>query len=97
MLHHAPLLTTIAVGFVAAFVLGLIAQKLRLSPIVGYLVAGLISAPFTPSSSIEIIARGHRDADVEYLAARGADRVVVGVHEVADIMIEEVEAERSSH
>ncbi len=46
---------------------------------------------------IEIMARGHRDADVEYLTEKGADRVVVGVHEVADIMIEQVEAERPSH
>src|SRR6187455_2879120 len=48
MLHHAPLLVTIAAALVAAFVLGFAAQKLRLSPIVGYLVAGLIIGPFTP-------------------------------------------------
>ncbi|WP_430867267.1 YbaL family putative K(+) efflux transporter [Demequina aurantiaca] len=48
MLHHAPLLTTIAAALVSAFILGLIAQKLRLSPIVGYLAAGLVIGPFTP-------------------------------------------------
>ncbi|MFP5360535.1 MAG: YbaL family putative K(+) efflux transporter [Actinomycetes bacterium] len=48
MLHHAPLITTIAVGLVAAFILGFIAQKLRLSPIVGYLAAGLVVGPYTP-------------------------------------------------
>lgn len=48
MLAHAPLLSTIAVGLVAAFGLGLLAQKLRLSPIVGYLVAGIVIGPFTP-------------------------------------------------
>ncbi|MFV0632829.1 YbaL family putative K(+) efflux transporter [Demequina sp.] len=48
MLHHAPLLTTMAVGLVAAFILGLIAQRLRLSPIVGYLAAGLVIGPYTP-------------------------------------------------
>ncbi|WP_061964192.1 YbaL family putative K(+) efflux transporter [Demequina aurantiaca] len=48
MLHHAPLLTTIAAGLGAAFILGLIAQKLRLSPIVGYLAAGMAIGPFTP-------------------------------------------------
>jgi len=48
MLHHAPLLTTMAVGLVAAFILGLIAQRLRMSPIVGYLAAGLMIGPYTP-------------------------------------------------
>jgi CPA2 family monovalent cation:H+ antiporter-2 len=48
MLHHAPLLTTMAVGLVAAFILGMVAQKLRLSPVVGYLAAGLIIGPYTP-------------------------------------------------
>ncbi|WP_062460965.1 YbaL family putative K(+) efflux transporter [Demequina soli] len=48
MLHHAPLITTIAVGLVAAFALGLIAQRLRLSPIVGYLAAGLLIGPHSP-------------------------------------------------
>lgn len=46
--HDLPLLTTIAVGFSAAFICGLIACKLRLSPIVGYLVAGILIGPFTP-------------------------------------------------
>jgi CPA2 family monovalent cation:H+ antiporter-2 len=48
MLAHAPLLSTIAVGLVAAFIFGFIAQKLRLSPIVGYLVAGVLIGPYTP-------------------------------------------------
>ncbi|MFV0287433.1 MAG: cation:proton antiporter, partial [Demequina sp.] len=48
MLHHAPLLTTMAAGLVLGFILGFVAQKLRLSPIVGYLAAGLIIGPFTP-------------------------------------------------
>ncbi|WP_062385179.1 YbaL family putative K(+) efflux transporter [Demequina iriomotensis] len=48
MLHHAPLITTIAVGLVAAFALGLLAQRIRLSPIVGYLAAGLLIGPYTP-------------------------------------------------
>ena len=48
MLNHAPLLSTIAVGLVFAFALGFLAQKVRLSPIVGYLVAGVIIGPYTP-------------------------------------------------
>ncbi len=37
-----------AVGLVMGFALGFLAQKLRLSPIVGYLAAGLLIGPFTP-------------------------------------------------
>ena len=48
MIHHAPLISTIAVGLVAAFVLGLLAQRLRLSPIVGYLAAGIVIGPYSP-------------------------------------------------
>ena len=47
MLHHAPLLMTIAVGLVLAFALGFGAQKLNLSPIVGYLAAGIVVGPYT--------------------------------------------------
>ncbi|HVK12328.1 MAG TPA: cation:proton antiporter [Gemmataceae bacterium] len=43
-----PLITTIAAGFTAAWVLGLFTQWLRLSPIVGYLVAGVLIGPHTP-------------------------------------------------
>ncbi|MBX7145838.1 MAG: Kef family K(+) transporter [Alphaproteobacteria bacterium] len=48
MPHELPLISTIAVGFSAAFLCGLIASKLRLSPIVGYLIAGIAIGPFTP-------------------------------------------------
>ena len=43
-----PLITTIAAAFTAAWVLGIITQKLRLSPIVGYLLAGVAIGPHTP-------------------------------------------------
>jgi CPA2 family monovalent cation:H+ antiporter-2 len=46
--QHLPLLTTIAAGFAAAWVLGLITQRLGLSPIVGYLLAGVAIGPHTP-------------------------------------------------
>lgn len=46
--QHLPLLTTIAAGFAAAWVFGLITQKLGLSPIVGYLLAGVAIGPHTP-------------------------------------------------
>jgi CPA2 family monovalent cation:H+ antiporter-2 len=46
--HSYPLITTMAAAFTAAWVLGIITQKLRLSPIVGYLLAGVAIGPFTP-------------------------------------------------
>ncbi len=48
-MHHAtPLITTIVSGLVLAFILGMIANKLRISPLVGYLLAGVLAGPFTP-------------------------------------------------
>src|SRR4051794_1668071 len=46
--HDLPLISTIAGAFTAAWILGLITQKLRLSPIVGYILAGVAIGPFTP-------------------------------------------------
>lgn len=43
-----PLISTIAVGLVLAFLLGILANRLRISPLVGYLVAGVLVGPFTP-------------------------------------------------
>ncbi len=43
-----PLLTTIAAGFAAAWLLGLLTQRLGLSPIVGYLLGGIVIGPHTP-------------------------------------------------
>ncbi len=48
MPHHTPLISTIVVGLVLAFLLGAIANRLRASPLVGYLLAGVLVGPFTP-------------------------------------------------
>jgi len=48
MHHDTDLINIIAVGLAVAFVLGALAQKLRFSPLVGYLVAGIFVGPFTP-------------------------------------------------
>jgi CPA2 family monovalent cation:H+ antiporter-2 len=48
MPHHTELITTIVGGLVLAFLFGLLAQRLRLSPLVGYLLAGVVAGPFTP-------------------------------------------------
>jgi CPA2 family monovalent cation:H+ antiporter-2 len=47
-MHDLPLITTIAAAFAAAWVLGLVTQRLGLSPIVGYLLAGVAIGPHTP-------------------------------------------------
>lgn len=46
--HATPLLSIIAGGLALAFVFGMIAQRLRISPLVGYLAAGVLCGPFTP-------------------------------------------------
>lgn len=48
MTHDTPLITTIVVGLVLAFVFGAIANRLRLPMIAGYLMAGVVIGPFTP-------------------------------------------------
>jgi CPA2 family monovalent cation:H+ antiporter-2 len=46
--HYTPLISTVVVGLVLAFILGAIAQRVRISPLVGYLLAGVIIGPATP-------------------------------------------------
>jgi CPA2 family monovalent cation:H+ antiporter-2 len=48
MPHDTPLIATIVVGLCLAFVFGAIAQRLRISPLVGYLLAGVALGPYTP-------------------------------------------------
>lgn len=48
MHHTTPLITTIVGGTVLAFLFGMLANRLRISPLVGYLLAGVIAGPFTP-------------------------------------------------
>jgi len=48
MPHNTSLIALLCFGFVLAFVLGLVAQRLKLSPLVGYLMAGVLAGPFTP-------------------------------------------------
>ena len=40
-------------GLVLAFVLGFIASRLRLPPLVGYLLAGIIAGPYTPGITVD--------------------------------------------
>jgi monovalent cation:H+ antiporter-2, CPA2 family len=48
MPHHTPLIANLVGGLVLAFVLGALAHRIRVSPIVGYLLAGVLAGPFTP-------------------------------------------------
>jgi len=48
MHHTTPLITTVVGGLVLAFLLGMLANRLRISPLVGYLLAGVLAGPFTP-------------------------------------------------
>ncbi|WP_336486449.1 YbaL family putative K(+) efflux transporter [Methylobacterium nigriterrae] len=48
MPHATELIAIIALGLVLAFVCGMVAQRLRLPPLVGYLLAGVLVGPYTP-------------------------------------------------
>lgn len=48
MHHDTPLITTIVAGLVLAFIFGMIANRFKLPPLVGYLFAGILVGPFTP-------------------------------------------------
>src|SRR3990172_2847561 len=48
MHHDTALVATIAVSLAFAFLCGFAAVRLRLPPLVGYLIAGVIVGPFTP-------------------------------------------------
>ena len=45
---HYNIIYTLTAGLSAALLLGFITQKLKLSPIIGYLIAGMIVGPFSP-------------------------------------------------
>ena len=47
-MHDIPLITTIALALSVALLFGLLAKRLGLSPIVGYLLAGVVIGPYTP-------------------------------------------------
>ena len=54
MHHTTPLITTIVGGLVLAFLFGMLANRLRISPLVGYLLAGVLAGPFTPGFVADI-------------------------------------------
>ena len=48
MPHDVALISTLALAFGAALILGFVAVRLRLPALVGYLLAGMLVGPFTP-------------------------------------------------
>jgi CPA2 family monovalent cation:H+ antiporter-2 len=46
--HDTPLITTLVVGLSLAFLFGMLAHRLKLPMLAGYLVAGVVIGPFTP-------------------------------------------------
>jgi monovalent cation:H+ antiporter-2, CPA2 family len=46
--HNISVITTIAAAFIAALVLGFLAEKIKVPALVGYLVAGIVIGPGTP-------------------------------------------------
>ncbi len=82
MPHDIALISTIAVGFALAFLFGFLAHRLGLSPLVGYLVAGVAVGPFTPGFVADRVIAGQ-------LAEIGVMLLMfgVGLHfSVADLM-----------
>ena len=51
--HDFPLIYALVGGLSVALVLGYLAQKLHCSPLVGYLVAGMIVGPYSPGIEID--------------------------------------------
>ena len=58
MPHDINLISLIAVGLGMAMVFGFIANKLRLPPLVGYLVAGMLIGPSTPGMVADLALAG---------------------------------------
>ncbi|WP_426702377.1 YbaL family putative K(+) efflux transporter [Rhodanobacter sp. Col0626] len=54
-MHDAPLIATLVSGIVLAFVFAALAHRLKLPPLAGYLMAGVVVGPFTPG----YVADGH--------------------------------------
>ncbi|MBS0319598.1 MAG: cation:proton antiporter [Proteobacteria bacterium] len=82
MPHDVSLIATFALGFALAFVLGYLAARLRLPPLVGYLVAGAVIGQFTPHMVADNAVAGQL-ADIGVMLLMFG----VGLHfSVADLM-----------
>ncbi|HEX5020337.1 MAG TPA: YbaL family putative K(+) efflux transporter [Candidatus Binatia bacterium] len=59
MPHSVPLITTIAAALGLALVMGLLAARLKIPPLVGYLIGGIVIGPATPGfvADVELSAQ----------------------------------------
>ncbi len=71
-MNELNLLSTVAAGLAAAFAGGVLARFLRLSPVVGYLAAGVLIGPFTPGYQAD-------NAPLDALAELGVIFLMFGV------------------
>jgi len=58
MPHDVSLIATIAAGFGLAMIFGFIATRLRMPPLVGYLLAGIVVSPSTPGFVADVNLAG---------------------------------------
>ena len=58
MPHEINLITTIAAGLGIAMLLGFVASRLKLPPLVGYLLAGIAVGPYTPGMVADVALAG---------------------------------------
>jgi monovalent cation:H+ antiporter-2, CPA2 family len=56
--HQTPLIATIAAGLMLAYIFGLLAHRLRVQPLVGYVLAGVVVGPFTPGFTADAALAG---------------------------------------
>ena len=54
MPHDTPLISTIVTGLGLAFLFGTLANRIRISPIVGYLIAGVLVGPFSNRDQLTV-------------------------------------------
>ncbi|MFL5578336.1 MAG: cation:proton antiporter [Gemmatimonadaceae bacterium] len=54
MTHDTAIVATLAAAFALAFVLGLLAMRLRLPPLVGYLLAGVALGPYSGGPTADV-------------------------------------------
>lgn len=75
-MHDTPLITAISLGLVFAFILGTLAQRFKLSPLVGYLLAGVAASALNSSSALDL----NLDPEmIEQLAELGVILLMFGV------------------
>ena len=73
--HNVSLITTIAAALGLALAMGFLAIRLKLPPLVGYLVAGIIIGPATPGFVADLDL-SHQLAEIGHQVARSGERSV---------------------